>query len=157
MTLYFLRHGHADHPGWTGRDDDRPLTREGIENMRLEARTMANLGIKVDVVVTSPLPRAQETAELVARGVGAGGSIAVDPRLAPGFGPGALNEILAEHRGRGDLMLVGHEPDFSHTIGELTGGRVVMKKGGLARLDSVSGEGGAWQLIWLLPPRILTL
>ena len=82
----------------------------------------------------------------------------MEARLSPGFGPQAVTALLSEYAGRGDLMLVGHEPDFSRTIGELTGGaRVVMKKGGLARLDLAGGGHERWELVWLLPPKLLTM
>lgn len=156
MTLYFLRHGHADHPSWSGPDASRPLTREGIETMRMEARTMTRLGILVGAVVSSPLVRARETAEIAARALRAGDSVIIDDRLAPGFGPADLPGIVASYGAKGALLLVGHEPDMSDTIGELIGGgRVVMKKGGLARIDRADHDGADWELVWLLAPRTL--
>jgi phosphohistidine phosphatase len=80
-----------------------------------------------------------------------------DPRLEPGFDAEALTDILGEHSESDILMLVGHEPDFSLTVGSLIGGgRVVCKKGGLARVDVVGASSGGGELVWLLPPKDLT-
>jgi phosphohistidine phosphatase SixA len=64
--------------------------------------------------------------------------------------------MLEEYKQANAIMLVGHEPDFSQTIGALTGGRVVVKKGGLARVDLQPDSGAlAGDLVWLIPPKVL--
>ena len=98
--------------------------------------------------------RAHETAAIV------GGEFGLDLQqtelLAPGCGLVQLFALLAEYRGLERVMLVGHEPDFSTLIGTLTGGsRVLMKKGGLARVDIERLQQGAGVLTWLLPPHAL--
>lgn len=158
MRLLFLRHGQAESGvTWTGDDRERPLTAEGRRAMAAEAETFARLGVDVDAIITSPLVRAHETAQIAAERLGLGDRLRDDERLAPGFGPAQLTAILDEHREARTLMLVGHEPDFSLIIGGLVGGAaVVCKKGGLARVD-VDPESGAAELVWLLPPKVLTV
>jgi phosphohistidine phosphatase len=157
MRVYFLRHGKAeDRLAWTGRDAERPLTVEGREALGREAKRLRALDLALDVVVTSPLVRARETAEIVAGELGLGGRLVEDERLAPGFDVARLEQVLAAHAPAGALMIVGHEPDFSETIAELIGGGdVVMKKGGLARVDVAAPVAGGGQLVWLLTPPLL--
>jgi phosphohistidine phosphatase len=157
MRVYFLRHGKAeDRLAWTGRDAERPLTAEGREALGREAKRLRALDLALDVVVTSPLVRARETAEIVAAELGLGGRLVEDERLAPGFDVARLEQVLSEHGPAGAVMVVGHEPDFSETIAELIGGGdVVMKKGGLARVDVAAPVAGGGQLVWLLTPPLL--
>jgi phosphohistidine phosphatase len=153
MKLYFLRHGIADWPDWDpARDLERPLTRDGVKKMKQQARTLAELGVTFDAVLSSPYTRAYQTADIVAAKLGL--EVKTEPRLAPGFNLAKLKEIVAAYGAEQALLLVGHEPTFSLTIAELIGGgRVQMKKGALARVDvnrNLQGE-----LVWLLQPKIL--
>ena len=155
MELYFLRHGIAADAGPTGLGDaDRPLTKEGIAKMQAGARGMRRLGLRLDALLSSPLVRAHETAAIVARVFGL--ELQLAEKLAPGCDLAQLFALLGEYRAAERLMLVGHEPDFSSLIGALTGGsNVLMKKGGLARVDIERLEQGIGTLAWLLPPRVL--
>ena len=154
MELYFLRHGIAADMGPAGQGDaGRPLTKEGIAKMQAGARGMRRLGLRLDALLSSPLVRAHETAAIVARELGP--ELQLADELAPGCDLAQLFALLGEHRAAERVMLVGHEPDFSALIGALTGGRVLMKKGGLGRVDIERLEQGAGTLIWLLPPRVL--
>jgi phosphohistidine phosphatase len=155
MELYFLRHGIAADVGPAGRGDaGRPLTKEGIAKMQSAARGMRRLELRLDALLSSPLVRAHETAAIVAHELGL--ELQLVDELAPGCDLARLFALLGEHRATKRVMLVGHEPDFSQLIGDLTGGsRVLMKKGGLGRVDIDLLEAGAGTLIWLLPPRAL--
>ena len=155
--VYFLRHGKAaPRAAWDGDDALRPLTPEGEAAMRREAKALKGLGLAPDLIVTSPLTRAQRTAEIVAEALGLGGKVLQDERLAHGFGPKALASIAAEHPEAEQLMVVGHEPDFSATVAAVIGGGdVVMKKGGLARVDVPDGSLKHGALAWLLTPPLL--
>jgi phosphohistidine phosphatase len=158
MKLYFLRHGEAGDPAqWQGDDADRPLTDEGLRRMELEARTMKRLDLGIDKIITSPLARAQQTAEIVAIALKRKDHLVSDERLGPQFGPERLAEILRENQGVRDLMLVGHEPSMSTTLGRLIGGRVALKKGGLARAEVPDPAQLSGALEWLLAPRVLLL
>lgn len=157
MELYFLRHGDAGaRESWPGGDRDRPLSDDGKERMRREAQVLAGLKLGVSLIVSSPYVRAWQTAEIVAGAIGLTESLARDERLEPGFDTHALRAILADHAEEGALMLVGHDPDFSETIGACIGGaRVECRKGGLARVDLKDIRRLRGTLQWLLPPRIL--
>jgi phosphohistidine phosphatase len=156
MEIYFLRHGDAGAAeGWKGTDAERPLSAEGTARMRREADVIARLHPGVDLILTSPLVRARQTAQIVARALHKESALTPDERLAPGFHAGALARILEDYVARGGLMLVGHEPDFSRVISACTGGgRLECKKGSLIRVD-ITGPSLTGILVWLLPPRVL--
>ncbi len=160
MRLYFLRHGIAEDARPGQADVERELTPEGVEEMRKIARALKRLGVEPDMIMTSPAVRAAATAFIAAEGLfgdSAARRLAEDPGLSPGCRLGDLEEILhTGHPKCASLMLVGHEPDFSTLIGQLTGGsEVVMKKAGLARLDVDPARPGEGVLEWLLPPKVL--
>ena len=151
--LYFLRHGLADWPGWDKPDEERPLTPDGIERMKLEAKTIKRLKLAPDAILSSPLVRARQTADLVADRLGL--PVKVSALLAPGFNLQKLEKLVRD-ADAGTLLLVGHEPDFSTTISQLVGGgRIVMKKGGLARVDITSLDSLGGELVWLLASAVL--
>jgi len=157
MKIYFLRHGKAESRSvWQGDDADRPLTAAGEEAVRREVEALRAMDLAPDLIVTSPLARARRTAELVAEGLGLSGRLVEDERLAHGFDAGRLERLLAAHGPAESLMVVGHEPDFSATVAELIGGgEIVMKKGGLARVDVAAPVAGGGELVWLLTPPLL--
>jgi phosphohistidine phosphatase len=158
MKLYFLRHGRADRSAWMGLDYERPLTGEGKERMAREADFIAQLDLGIDVILTSPLVRAYQTAEIVAERLNMLDLLTIDERLEPGFGPQDLAEILEGYPDADEIMLVGHEPDFSETISYLIGGgNILCKKGSLARVDLVDAGPMAGELVWLIPPKALIL
>jgi phosphohistidine phosphatase len=122
-----LRHGDAED-GDGKPDADRELTEKGERQSVNAGQAMKVLSVKLDVCLTSPKVRAKQTAELACEAIGC--PVEEDERLAGGdFDP---LEVAA---GRGEVMLVGHEPDFSGAVALVTGSRVKMKKGGIAALD----------------------
>lgn len=154
MELYFLRHAIAADTAPDGTDTSRALTKEGSAKMKAAARGLRKLGLKVDVLLSSPLTRAHQTAQIVAHELGI--DLQLSDALAPGCDLPRLTELLGEHRVAERVMLVGHEPDFSTLAGALTGGsRLLLKKGGLVRVDAEVIEAGAGTLVWLLPPRAM--
>jgi phosphohistidine phosphatase len=159
MRLYFLRHGQAvSRAEWREDDALRPLTGAGRTALQREGRALAALGLgeEIEVIVTSPLARAKETAEIVAAELGLGELVVTDERLAHGFTARHARALAGERAQARAIMLVGHEPDFSTTISALIGGgAVACKKGGLARLDASDAGLGDAELVWLLPPRAL--
>jgi phosphohistidine phosphatase len=155
-TLYFLRHGLADWPDWRKPDDQRPLTEEGVKKMKASARTIAKLDLGLTLILSSPLVRARQTAEIVADRLGL--KVTVHPALGVGFSTARLAGLLGECGDHKALLAVGHEPDLSEVIaGVVDGGKIVMKKGSLARIDMHSVEPLNGSLVWLLAPKVLTL
>jgi len=148
MRLYFLRHGKADWPDWKQPDDERPLTKEGRKEMHEVGEFLARCKVKVDSVLTSPLPRAEQTADIAAEHLKV--VCHEEKLLAPGFRAQDLPRLLRKHP-QDELMLVGHEPDFSQVIAALTGGKVKMAKAGIALVDYADQKG---KLLWLVPPKL---
>ena len=163
MELYFLRHGKASEPGSSVSGDDfsRQLTERGVDEMEAEAEALERLGLKPDVILTSPLVRAKQTAEIVARRLGLKKRLIVAEPLSSGCDLDRLRHLLAQHSAAEKVLLVGHEPDFSSLVGELIGGgaaSVEIKKAGLAALKvNRSLRPGSGTLRWLFPPRVLRL
>ena len=125
--IYLLRHGDAE-PAGGGDDAARRLTEKGERQARDAGRALAGLGVHIDACIASPKVRALETARIACEALG----VEVEISEALGGGPFDALELAA---GRGDVLLVGHEPDFSAEVGRLTGAKVEMKKGGIAVVD----------------------
>lgn len=149
MKLYLLRHGIADWPEWNRPDDERPLTKKGRKEMRRMAKFLRSLKVKPELILSSPLPRAWQTAQIAAEYLER--ELKKESALGCGFDVNKLRKIIYRHA-KEDLMLVGHEPDFSTVIRALTGGTIKLAKGGLARVDLATGAQKG-RLIWLLPPK----
>jgi phosphohistidine phosphatase len=149
MNLYLLRHANADWPDWRKPDDERPLTKRGKKESRQMARFLERTKTSIDLIVTSPLPRAAQTAKIVARRLET--ELCKDEKLAPGFSAAKLKALLKRHRHRA-LMIVGHEPDFSGVVRVLTGGAIKLVKAGVAvvQLEPATMRG---RLLWLISPR----
>jgi phosphohistidine phosphatase len=150
MHLYFLRHGQADWPDWNKSDDKRPLTARGKKEIRTLARFFKGLEMQLDRIMTSPLPRARQTAEIVAERLKA--KLDEDSSLEPGFDAEDLRKFLRKYPDE-RLMLVGHEPDFTETISTLTGASLKLSKGGLALVE-VNPKSMSGRLLWLFPPKV---
>jgi phosphohistidine phosphatase len=158
MKIYFLRHGIAAEPGdWKGSDFDRPLTDDGRKRMAREAKALRKLDLDLDAIVTSPLARARETAEMVAAALKIT-TIKEDERVAGDFDISSLEEILQDHADAKTIMLVGHEPSMSGTVGRLVGeARIDLKKGGLACVELPDASTMTGELLALIPPKVLLL
>ena len=137
-------------------DAQRRLTERGHQQARAAGLAIERLRGAFDAVLFSPRVRARETAELAAEAWSEQqrALLAVHPPLGSGFDAVQALDALSAVSGDGRLLVVGHEPDLSRTVGELTGARVDVKKGGLAivRLEGAGGE-----LVALLRPRELSL
>lgn len=157
MRCYFLRHGiAAEAAEWQGTDFDRPLTDAGRERMTREAKTMAEMDLDVAVILTSPLVRARQTAAIVAKELKLRDRVLEDARLGLDFGLNRLASILEEHRDDKAIMLVGHEPGMSRTIGQVAGGaRIDFKKGSLACVNLLAISSLDGELVWLIPGKVL--
>ncbi len=157
MKCYFLRHGIAVEPqSWSGTDFNRPLTREGRERLEREAKAIEGLQLDLECIVTSPLLRAKQTAEIVAQRLALRRKIVEDPRLAGGFNLERLAAILSAQPGDAGILLVGHEPSMSLTIGRaIGGGSLELKKAALAGVEIEDRASGSGVLLCLIPPKVL--
>ena len=155
-TVYFMRHGDAgDKRFWEGDDADRPLSELGVERTTAAAKHFARTRFRPTKILTSPLVRATQTAEIVAEMLGDEDLVEVDSRLAPDFDVRVLRRILKENPEQTKLLLVGHEPSFSAVIDEVMGGgSIVLKKGGVARVDIEHLNPPCGRLIWLDAPSL---
>jgi phosphohistidine phosphatase len=124
--IYLLRHGDAED--LEGNDAARRLTAKGERQARAAGRALAALGAGIDTCLASPKLRAAETARLACELLGIEPETAIELR-------GGRFDALALAAGRGEILLVGHEPDFSDEVARLTGARARLRKGGLAIVD----------------------
>jgi len=139
LVIYLLRHGDAEDG--TGDDAARRLTEKGERQAEVVGTALTALGADVDACLASPKVRAADTARMACR------ALELEPEIAEELRGGPLDS-LALTAGRGNTLLVGHEPDFSGEVGRLTGANVKLRKGGLAIIDGRT-------LIALLRPKDL--
>jgi phosphohistidine phosphatase len=149
QELWLLRHGDAE-PGDGESDADRRLTAKGERQASTAGRALARLEADFSLVLTSPRVRAVDTARLACEPLAAE-PVPHEP-LSGGFARDDAMAVLAGEDDGARVLVVGHEPDFSQTVRDLTGARIDLKKGGFA---VVSVEGGRGELIALLRPREL--
>ena len=162
MKLYFLRHGKAEEQSNSGMDSDRRLTEEGISEVKAEGEGLAALKLQFDLVLSSPYPRASETAAIVVKELGMPpDAVTLAHELSAGsFGIGELQALLEKHGSDHHVervLFVGHEPDFSVVVQRLTGANIELKKGGLAFVEAYEAAPNGGILRWLLTPRHLML
>ena len=157
--LYLIRHGLAEERGEAWPDDvRRPLSEEGMSGLRKEARGLVRLGVTFDVVLTSPLVRARQTADVVAGAFSARPAIVVMDSLAPDGSSQAVLSDLERHSRRTRIALVGHEPGIGELAARLIGSRraFAFKKGSICRIDVKSlPPAGPGLLRWFITPRML--
>ena len=157
--LYLIRHGLAEERGEQWPDDTkRPLTEEGMSRLRRQARGLARLGVAVDVVLTSPLVRARQTAEIIAAGLDLRPHVATIDSLAPDGSYAALAADLEKHARKTRIALVGHEPDIGELAARLIGAKqpIEFKKGAVCRIDvEALPPAGPGALRWFLSPKAM--
>lgn len=154
MILYFVRHGDAGAHSMAADDDARTLTAAGAAALRAAAPLWHRINLRPEVVISSPLPRALQTADLLIIGLGLSEPPVVDDRLRPGATWADLGQALAGHSDARRVAFVGHEPDLSQAICLLTGAAAVrMRKGAIACVEFPGvPEPGGGELAWLLDP-----
>jgi phosphohistidine phosphatase len=164
MNIYLLRHGIAAPHGEGNQfnDAERPLTPEGITKMRQVSKGLKRLGVTFDIVASSSLLRAKETAEIVVDVLKFNGSIQLWDELAPGGSISKLMQKLQKYRNKDSVLLVGHQPDMGSLASSLILGTdsvsLSFKKGGACCIQvnefppHYPGE-----LVWMLTPKILGL
>jgi phosphohistidine phosphatase len=165
MNIYILRHGIAvvrDDLDYK-RDAERPLTPKGKRQLRQVAAAMKKMGLRFDLILSSPYLRAKQTAEIVARSLELQKKLAFSAELTPGGNPQALiQQLNTAHPKSNAVLLVGHEPYLSRLIGLLTAGEtnpaIDLKKGGLGKLEIEKlSHARCATLAWLLTPKHMKL
>lgn len=153
--LALLRHGVAEdagpRTGW--QDGPRELTAQGRTRMITAARGIAALDLGIDVILTSPLARCHQTAEIVGGALGV--NAMVDERLRPGLDLNGLVDLLLEWPDAQAPLVCGHQPDLSLLTADLVGGLVEFKKGALALIEVPVLHERAGHLVALYPPAAL--
>ena len=158
MEIYFLRHANAGEPKLNReKDEQRPLDKLGTEQCHIVGRALAALDLKLDAIISSPLLRAQQTATLVAEELGHKNDIVLDEGLRPEAGYERFEELLAHHKDKAAIMVVGHNPSQTEFLTQLVIGSaseaIELKKCAVARVDKKSGSPAV--LKWMMPPKLV--
>jgi phosphohistidine phosphatase len=157
--LYLIRHGLAEDRGDAWPDDaKRPLTEDGMSRLRKTARGLARLGVSIDTVLTSPLVRARQTAEIIAGGFDPRPAIVNVESLSTEGSFTAVAADLEKHSRKARIALVGHEPGIGELAARLIGSRHALefKKGAVCRIDVEElPPNSPGDLRWFLTPRVL--
>jgi len=168
MEIYLMRHGVAIERGTPGFEDDisRPLTPKGRRQLRKTVKVIQRVAGKFDLIVSSPLLRAKQTAEIVAGEMKLKSQVRYSNALAPApagaSAPILLRQLEREKPPPKKILLVGHEPDLSGLVALfVTGGPTLamdFKKGGLCKLEAEKLRAGQCAtLAWLLTPKQLKM
>jgi len=159
LELYLIRHGVAAERGEEYPDDSkRPLTSDGIARLRKEAKALETLGVEFDQILSSPLVRARQTADVFSEILKGKPSVANTDALTPAGSPAGVIQELGKHMRKARIALVGHEPNMGELAAHLIGSKIPLpfKKGAICRLDfSVFPPKGKGQLCWFVTPRML--
>jgi phosphohistidine phosphatase len=159
LELYLIRHGVAAERGEDYPDDSkRPLTSRGIAKLREEAKGLSWLQVGFDLIITSPLTRTKQTADVLAESLHGKPPVVASDALAPAGTPAAVIQEIAKHARLARIALVGHEPNLGELAARLIGARspIEFKKGAVCRIDfDVLPPKGIGQLRWFMPPKAL--
>jgi phosphohistidine phosphatase len=159
LELYLIRHGIAAERGDKYPDDSkRPLTVAGLASLRKEVKALVKLGITFDQIISSPLLRTKQTAEVFAQGLPAKPPLVFSDALAPAGSSADVVQELGKHMRKGSIALVGHEPNLGELAARLIGARAAFefRKGAICRIDfEVFPPKGLGHLQWFVTPRML--
>jgi phosphohistidine phosphatase len=159
LELYLIRHGVAAERGADYPDDSkRPLTSDGMSRMRKEAKALAALGVDFDHILSSPLVRTKQTADILAQAMPSQPPVTTSDSLAPAGTPTAVFQELGKHMRKARIAVVGHEPNIGELAARLIGSRtpIEFKKGAICRIDfEVFPPKGHGHLRWFVTPRML--
>ena len=160
MNLYLMRHADAGVPRENPvLDAKRGLVKEGKQQCMLMAGVLTGLKAQIDVIISSPLKRARQSAQFVATEIGFEQPILASPALAPEADFAAFQQLISEHSAREGVLVVGHNPNLHQFIARLIsgnghpagGGTIRLRKGSIARIDLAKRPA---QLQWLIDPRL---
>lgn len=158
MIIYFLRHASAGtHMANPKKDERRGLDQDGIEQCGSMGRALAALEAQVDVIISSPLKRATQTASLVGNEMGHEGKLQIEDALRPGATFADFRKMVAKYAQQDAIMVVGHNPNLSEFLGRIisdggTQAAVELKKGAVAKVDINRNTA---MLQWCLTPKLV--
>lgn len=157
MLVYFVRHASAgQHKADPAKDEKRPLDNDGIEQCTTVGRALMPLETHVDLILSSPLKRAAQTASLIANELAYEEKIVLTPALRPDANYAKFTALLDEHAKHEAIMVVGHNPNLSEFLGRLIGGGsrtgMDLKKAAVARVEVDRRRG---VLNWLITPKLI--
>ncbi len=158
MTIYFLRHASAgEHFINPKKDEKRALDKEGIEQCGYVGRALAAIEAQVDVIISSPLKRATQTASLVGNEMGYEGKLQTENALRPGATFADFRKMLEKYSAQESIMVVGHNPNLSQFLGAAISesgceASVELKKGAVARVEMRRNTG---TMLWCFTPKVL--
>jgi phosphohistidine phosphatase len=158
MFLYFLRHASAGQRLSTAKNDEkRALDKDGIEQCGFIGRALAALGVQVEVILSSPLKRATQTAALVGNEMGHEGKLVLENALRPQAAFSDFQKMLEKYARQDSILVVGHNPNLREFLGRVicdSGCEAVieLKKGAVAKVEMRRNTGS---LSWCITPRIL--
>jgi phosphohistidine phosphatase len=162
MQIYLMRHGIAvtADAANASSDEERPLTPKGTKRTRQAVKGLTRLGPSIDKVLSSPLLRARQTADIVAEGLRLKDSVEQIPELAPGGDLAELLHRLATYKERAGVLLVGHQPSLGNVASLLLSGskelQIDLKKSGICCITvDVFPAAGNGILKWMLAPKQL--
>jgi phosphohistidine phosphatase len=159
MILYLVRHGIAVDPNdpKSPPEPERPLTAKGVQKTRAAALGLNEMGVKPDVLITSPYVRAAQTAEIFAEALGfPQQKIRTHDALKPSGSPAEISKEIIRVRAK-EVMCFGHAPQLDLMIAHLVGAQSVftsLKKAGIACLEHSSTR-AKWDLLWIVTPKML--
>ncbi len=158
MIIYFLRHASAgEHLANPKKDEKRALDKEGIEQCGYVGRALAALEAQVDVIVSSPLKRATQTASLVGNEMGYEGKLQIETGLRPEATFSDFRKLVEKYARQEAIMVVGHNPNLSQFLGAIISdsgceASVELKKGAVAKVEMRRSTG---TLQWCLTPKLV--
>jgi phosphohistidine phosphatase len=157
MQIFFLRHANAGEPKLNpAKDEKRPLDKLGIEQSHDVGRALAALNITVDVILSSPLKRAMQTASVVANEIDHEEKVLTDNALRPGATYEQFQDLLRRYSRKDAIMVVGHNPTMTEFLSKMVGavpGTLEMKKGAIARVEKEGRRPAV--LKWCMPPKLV--
>jgi phosphohistidine phosphatase len=160
MVIYFVRHANAGqkHFSDSAKDEKRPIDKAGEEQSHDVGRALAALGVTVNVILSSPLTRAMQTAAIVSQELGHEEKLVLDDALRPEATFEKFKALLNRHKDKSAIMVVGHDPSMTEFVNRvLSGGTplavVEMKKGGVAKVEKDIHRQAV--LKWCMPPKVV--
>jgi phosphohistidine phosphatase len=157
MDIYFLRHASAGHYNPTGNDDKRPIDKTGAQQSHDVGRALAALELELDVIVSSPLTRAIQTAEIVAAELGHKDTLVLDGVLRPEGSYLEFEDLLARYAKKKAIMVVGHNPSMTDFLSRMLSGDsaefIDFKKGAVAKVERDGSQPAV--LKWCITPKVV--